>query len=129
MARVCWCFVREWLPKFQALESITWYCCSMMKMQSLISEKHRNLISDVLSLAQQKVKRQGKQLSDLRFAKRTKYGYAFFEKTHDMWDVLHETAKEALRKHPEYELAFVVEICSELVNMDESEISSLGYAF
>ncbi len=83
----------------------------------------------MVTLLQQKVKRRGRRFSDLRFAKRTPHGYAFFEKSHNMWDILHETVTEALRKNPHYELSFIVELCSELVNTDESELSSFGLPF
>jgi len=100
----------------------------MLKMQTLISHQHRNIISDILAIARKKVKRRGRNLSDLRFAKRTTKGYAFFEVTHEVWDMLSEIVKEVLSKHPKYELAFVVELCSEVVNMDENEIRSLELA-
>lgn len=100
----------------------------MDKMQSLLSKQHKNLITDILKIAQEKVKKRGRSLTDLRFAKRTTNGYAFFEVGHEVWDMLHEITTEVFKKNPGYELSFVVELCSEVVNAEKDDLASLDLA-
>ena len=121
-------FVRIWLGKFQALDTYSIYYDSMLKMHSLISKKHTQLVLDIVHIARKKVKQRGKRLPDLRFAKRTADGYAFFKAKYDIWDILHEIAQEVFAKHSQYDFSFIVEVCSEVVNSDESDIISLDLA-
>lgn len=79
-----------------------------------------------MRIAKQHVKKQGRKLDDLRFAKRTVHGYAFFDVGHDVWDHLHEIANEVFRANPQYDFAFVVEICSELVNTEEQDLPAIA---
>lgn len=97
-------------------------------MQSLLTAEHKKVIADVLDVARERVRRRGRRLSDLRFAKRTIHGYAFFEVGHELWEILHEIAQEVFSRNPHYDFAFVVELCSEIVNTDEEALSSLGLA-
>lgn len=116
------------MVRFQALDTRAYYCDSMCKMHSLISSQHKALVSDVLNTARERVKRRGRHLSDLRFAKRTTNGYAFFEVGHDVWDMLHDIVMEVYQRHSHYDFAFIVEVCSEVVNTDEKDLLSLDVA-
>jgi len=97
-------------------------------MQSLISKKYEHLISHILKVARAKVRKRDKDLLDLRFAKRTNNGYAFFEAPHEIWAILHDIAKEVHKLYLDYEFSLIVELCSEVVNTDEEELNSLDLA-
>lgn len=84
-------------------------------MVSLVNE----LRSEWLRVAQSVVRKRGRQLSDLRFAKRTKHGYAFFVNRDTPWDLLHEITQAVAALYPDYDYALVAESCSELVNTED----------
>lgn len=118
--------VRILIAGFQALDKGCRYHDSMFEMHSLISSQDKHLVSDLLRIAREKVKRRGRRLSDLRFAKRTINGYAFFEVGHEVWDMLHDIVMDTYLQYRHYSFAFITELCSEIVNMDEEELSSLA---
>lgn len=73
-----------------------------------------------LRIAQSIVKKRGRKLSDLCFAKRTTHGYAFFLTKKVEWDMLHEITTEVARLFPHIEFATVAETCSELFNTEDA---------
>ena len=77
---------------------------------------------DWQKIAQSVVKKRGRKLEDLRFAKRTTHGYAFFLTKKIDWDVLHEIAAEVANVFPHLDYAYVADVCSEFLNSDEEEI-------
>lgn len=94
-----------------------------------LAHEHESLIIDLLSIAHEAVRKRGRRLDWLRFAKRTLTGYAFFKNTDDQWETLTEIVKEAKVLHPHYEFAVVVDIASELFNQEEEDLNTLHVAF
>lgn len=93
-----------------------------MTMAETLREK---VYKDWLKIAESVVRKRGKQISDLAFAKRTNTGYAFFESIHhEGLDMLHEIAQKIHDLYPHYQFSFVVELCSELANNDGEHLSS-----
>lgn len=125
-------FVRVWLEENQALDSLWYYYGSMEKVMQDTLHKHSKdcLQKDFLIIAKMLLRKRKKPFSHLAFAKRTNYGYAFFETiSHSAIDILHEIAQKITKLHPEYEFAFVVEVCSEFANMSEQELSFKNLPF
>ncbi len=85
---------------------------------------HENLITDLIRIAKEAVKKRGRRLSWLRFAqRRTPKGYAFVLDREAPWEVLHEIVTKAASLHPHYSFAVVVDIASELFNQEEKRMS------
>lgn len=87
------------------------------------------MIDALLSIARETVRKRGRRLEDLRFAKRTREGYVFYQKVQEGWDMWHEIVQKAKIAFPEYDMAVVVDISSELFNSDEEELGSIQAAF
>ena len=89
------------------------YCTSMTMVQRLT----KRLQEDWLKIAELVVKKRGKRLQDLAFAKRTADGYAFFEEIeHSIFDTLSEITERLSYLYPEYAYALVADVSSELAN-------------
>lgn len=80
------------------------------------------LYKDWQRIAESVVKKRGRKLDDLRFAKRTTHGYAFFLTKKVNWDLLHEITREVAHLFPHVEFALVAEACSELFNSEDQEL-------
>lgn len=74
-----------------------------------------------LRIAQSVVKKRGRRLSDLCFAKRTSVGYAFFLTKKVEWEMLHEITVKVSQLFPHLEFSAVAETCSEMFNGDIEE--------
>lgn len=90
----------------------------MTMAQSLIEE----LRKDWIRIASSVVRKRGKRLEDLRFAKRTTHGYAFFLAKKPHWDILHEITQELAKLYPHFDYALVAETSSELANTYQETI-------
>ena len=88
-------------------------------------EEHKEILRDVLILAEEAVRKRGRRLSHLRFAKRTHNGYAFFKRKRISWDILDEIAQSTCRLHPQYTLGKITDLISEMVNFAEKDLLSL----
>lgn len=97
-------------------------------MLSPTADQHTHIKKDLLHIAKEMVRKRGRRLSDLRFAKRTPLGYAFFREVVGEWNLLHEIVEEAAMKFPQYEFAVVVDIASELFNQDAEDLEDLQMA-
>ena len=95
------------------------FCIHMTMADSL----KKILRRDWQEIAQSVVKKRGRKLEDLRFAKRTSHGYAFFLTKKIEWDILHEIASEVAKVFPHLDYAYVAETCSEFLNTDGEEVA------
>ncbi|HEX7042876.1 MAG TPA: hypothetical protein VF189_06505 [Patescibacteria group bacterium] len=92
--------------------------------------KHSRLIADLLWIAKEAVRKRGRRLSWLTFAKRrAPKGYAFALGKDAPWDVLHEIAQKAAMHNPAYAFSQVVDIASELFNQNEEEMPTFDIAY
>ena len=81
--------VREIYKCGKCLESVSdllgWHQVKHLKMiykeymLSPTAGQHTQITNDLLNIAKEMVRKRGRRFSDLRFAKRTLTGYAFFE--------------------------------------------------
>lgn len=87
-------------------------------------QHHSHVIKDLLRVTEEAVRKRGRRLSWLRFAKRrTPQGYAFFLQKDIPWDVIHEIVSQVYKLHPQYAYATVADIASEFFTMDEDELA------
>lgn len=78
------------------------------------------LKKDWMKIAESVVKKRGRRLEDLAFAKRTTQGYAFFIAKKVPWEILHEISEELAALYPHLDYAVVAEASSEIANSQES---------
>lgn len=86
---------------------------------------YRSLIDALLEIGRETVRKRGRRLEDLRFASRpaNQRDVFYFNKQigEDIWDMWHEIVQKAKIVFPEYDMAVVADVCSELFNCDDEE--------
>ena len=70
-----------------------------MNKQKISNQHYTHLALDVYTIAQKAVKKRGRRLSWLHFARPTATGWSFFKKRNIPWEVIQEVHQQVQRLH------------------------------
>ena len=88
--------------------------------------QHKNLLKDIVLTMEEKLRKKGKKLSWLSYAKRTQTrGYAFFRRKMIRQKTLEDILEAVYKKHPESGKNFIADMLSELINLKEKDVLHL----
>lgn len=89
------------------------------------SQEYKKVVKDLLSVAEDTVRKRKKGLSHLRFAKPTKYGWFFFKKKNVPWEIHEGITHIVWSSYPQYGKGEIAHMFSELINMGEKDLFQL----
>lgn len=98
-----------------------------MDKQKISDQHYTHLALDVYNSAKQAVKKRGRRLSWLHFARPTATGWSFFRKKSVPWEVIQEVHQQVQNLHKACcSQSRVTDTFSEIINLSETRLKMLA---
>lgn len=103
---------------------VLWKGISMTFLYSLI-EKDKELLKALFAVFDEAVRKKGKRLNSLQFARPTEKGWSFFIGKTIQWESLEDVMHQTVKRHPHCHRARVAEAISHMINLSDQELHAL----